>query len=167
MNRRSVLRGIGVGIATACAGCTGGEVVHEVQRQVRIESGSYWRERLPGVGGAGAISYTVRANQRFDLYVFTDRAAYESYEQYHQNESAADEPPGHPELSRTAVESSSSDGFAVQTTDDGAREPFETEATSYLVVDHSGYGVGASPGEAGEALRATVDVQIVDKQLGV
>ncbi len=145
----------------------GGEVVHEVQRQVRIEPGQYWVSRLPGVGGSGAISYTVRADQRFDLFVFPDRADYESYEAYHQNKSASAEPAGHPALSKTAVAAAAGDGYAARTANDGAREAFESDARSFFVVDHSGYGVGAAPGDSGSPLHVTVDLEVVDKQLGI
>lgn len=143
----------------------GGEVVHDVQRQVRIAPGQYWVSQVPPVEGGGAMSYTIRAQQRFDLYVFTEETAYGQYEAFHQNGTPPETPSGHRDLSATAVRSENGDGFVVQTEDGGARQSFESQSQSYVVLDNSAYGMGADPGETTEPLRGTLELQVVETQL--
>lgn len=163
MERRTLLRAVGVGIATATAGCMGGEVVHEVQRQVTIDPGGYWLARLPGVGGSGAMTYTVRADARFDVYVFTDREDFRAYESYHEDGSAERSPSGHAELSTTAVRNEERDTYEATSAADGSRASYDAEDESYFVVDHSSYGMGAEPAENAGPMRPFVDLQVFEE----
>lgn len=165
MDRRTLLRAGLVGVATALSGCLGGEVVHEVRRQVRVEPGEYWLSRLPSVDGNGAISYSVRADQRFDLYVFTDQEDLDAYQTYHENRQPERTPTGHNRLGGIAASTDEPGRFVAQTDNDGSRESYSAESEWYFVVDHSAYAGGIPPGEHPDALSAFVDLQIVDKQL--
>jgi len=164
MNRRTVLSTVGAGLGALTAGCLGGTVVHEVQRQVRIDPGGYWVSRLPDVGGSGAISFAVRAESRFDVFVFTDPANFDHYESFHEAGSATETPTGHPELGATAVLDEERGLFDASTTDGGARQSYDVAGESYFVVDHSRYGMGAQPGETAGALQPFVDLEVVDEQ---
>jgi hypothetical protein len=166
MDRRSMLRAVGTSGAVLAAGCLGGTVRHDVQRSVRIPRGEYWVSELPPVEGSGAISYTVRAERRFDVYVFTDDAAFETYRDVHGGGSVPSSAPrGDRDLGMTAVEASGGDQYVARTADEGAREPYGADSGAAFVVDHSAYAIGAAPAETADPLSPFVDLEVVETTL--
>ncbi|MFC6864070.1 hypothetical protein ACFQGE_11450 [Halomicroarcula sp. GCM10025817] len=169
MNRRSVLRTVGAGLATAGTGClgTGGEVVVSVQQDVHVDPGRAWMETgIPDVSDpGGALRYIVRAQQPFDVYFFTDEAAFEQYKAYIQGREPTETPPANPEYSQTALPKDGGDLYEASTDDGGAREPLEATGPYYFVVDHSNYRMETRVDEFGEALTAFVDLTIIRDRL--
>ncbi|MFC7133522.1 MULTISPECIES: twin-arginine translocation signal domain-containing protein [Salinibaculum] len=162
MDRRSFLSAA-AGVVAATSGCIGdGRVVLDRQKSVTIQPGMGWWAKLPDVGGNGALSFTVRAEQPFDVYYFTGADSFGHYETYVTGGDPPRMPPGHRTLSQAAVER---DGeFGVQVPRDGGRESIDTEGEHYFAVDHSNYGAGVPVEQYGDPLQAFVDLKVIEEQ---
>jgi uncharacterized short protein YbdD (DUF466 family) len=166
MKRRAFLRSTGVAATIGTTGCLGmgGEAIVTVQESVRVEPGSYWVEEVPDVSDpGGAISYTVRSNdRRFDVYFFVGQDEYEHYEAHVQGEEPDETPAGHEEFSKAAVpKSDAEETFEAATQDGGAREPLDATGPYYFVVDHSSYRMENRVEEFADPLAAFVDLEVV------
>jgi hypothetical protein len=169
MRRRTYLRTLGAGAAAVASGClgTGGEVVVSVTESIRVQPGDGWVEEIPDVSDpGGAVSYTVRSDQRaFDVYFFIGRDQYVHYDDFVSGERPADTPKGHPSFSKSAVPRDGSDGvYGAETTDDGAREPVDVTGPYYFVVDHSNYRMENRAEPTDDPLRAFVDLEVVKQR---
>jgi hypothetical protein len=171
MKRRSVIQTMGTGLAAVGAGCLGGggEVVVSVQRDVHVDPGRAWIEqKVPDVSEpGGAIRYIVRSETPFDVYFFTDEAAFEQYHAYIKGRDPPDTPPGNPEYSQTALPTEDGDLYEAATSDGGARQPLDAAGPYYFAVDHSNYRMETRVGEFDEELTAFVDLTVIRKKLPV
>jgi len=164
MHRRAVLKSLSVGVVAATGGCVaGGRVAMDKSESVTVEPKDGWWSKLPDVNGDGALSFTVRADQRFDVYYFQSEEAFTSYKTYLYKDDDSEMPSGHDEISQAAVPKSDSDKYEVQVPDDGGRKSIDTEGAHFFVVDHSNYGDGIRIEEFGEPLDAFVDLKLVEK----
>ena len=163
MDRRSFLSSLVGGAVVGVSGCVGGgRVVLERNRTVTIQPEMGWWAKLPSVGGNGALSFTVRAEQPFDVYYFTSPDSFTYYETYVKGGDPEQMPPGHRRLSQAAVER---DGeYGVKEPTDGGRRNISTEGDHYFVVDHSNYGAGVPVDEYGRELNAFVDLKVIKEQ---
>jgi hypothetical protein len=164
MERRAVLRSLGVGVVAATGGCiANGRVMLDESVSTTVEAQEGWWKKLPDVEGDGALSFTVRADQRFDVYYFQNEGAFDSYKNYLYRGNDSRMPGGHDEISQASVPRSDSDKYEVKVPDDGGRRGIDTEGAHYLVVDHSNYGRGVRVEEFGEPLDAFVDLKVIDE----
>jgi hypothetical protein len=164
MHRRAVLKSLSVGVVAATGGCIGsGRVAMDKSESVTVEPKDGWWAELPDVKGNGALSFTVRADQRFDVYYFQSEEAFSSYKTYLYKGDDSEMPSGHDEISQAAVPKSSGEKYEVKVPNDGGRENIETEGTHFFVVDHSNYGDGFRVEEFGDPLDAFVDLKVIEK----
>jgi hypothetical protein len=169
VKRRAYLAGLASGGA-AVAGClgTGGEAVVDVQESVRIDPESGWTERVPDVSDpGGAVSYIVKSEDGpFDVYFFTERAAYNAYAEYVTGGDPERTPPGHDGFSAAAIPDGG-DLYVAETADEGARESLSAEGPYWFVVDHSSYRMENPVDEYGDSLQASVDLSVVRERAGL
>lgn len=167
MRRRAFLTAIGAGATLGTAGCLGlgGEAIVSVRQSVRIEPGSGWIKEIPDVSDTGgAISYTVRSDERrFDVYFFRERG-FEQYEAYIHGDDPERTPAGHDEFSSAAVPAAGGSTFEAST-DEGARESIDVAGPYYFVVDHSSYRMENRVDEYADPLPAFVDLEVVRNRL--
>jgi len=91
MRRRAFLASFGAGVAATTGGCVAdGRVALEITKEMTIKPLTAWWEELPNVGGNGALSLTARADQQFDVYYFTEEAAFSQYRLYIYNRAQTD-----------------------------------------------------------------------------
>ncbi len=195
MRRRAFLASLGAGVAATTGGCVAdGRVAREIAKEVRIEPLTAWWEELPSVGGNGALSLTVRADQQFDVYYFTDKSTFSQYRLYIYNRAQTDGattndttaestgnttttggnttaatsdssmPAGHDDISQAAVPKGDSDKYEVQVPDDGGRRSIETEGAHYLAIDHSNYGAGVEVKRFQDPLSPFIDLKVIDEE---
>jgi len=173
MRRRRVLATVAGVTVAGLAGCVaGGRVVHEQQRSVTVPPGRGWVFEITDAEGNSAVSYTVGADRRFDVYYFTSAQAYDVYREVVGSDGDPDRDPeevpsGHGSLSRVAVQSGEEDTFEAAVPEDGGRQPISIEGRHYFVVDHSNYGIGVPVGEHDDPLDAFVDLTVYEKTLPV
>jgi len=154
-----MLATLSAGVVVGLGGCVaGGRVVHEKQKSVTVPPHRGWVTEITDVDGKGAVSYTVRAEQRFDVYYFTARADYERYDTFVGGDTPEEMPSGHSELSQGAVRNEERELFEVKVPDDGGRKNITAESTHYFVVDHSNYGMGVPVADQADPLSAFVDL---------
>jgi hypothetical protein len=164
MHRRAVLRSLGVGVVAAAGGCVAdGRVVMDESTSTTVDPQDGWWTELPDVEGNGALSFTVRADQRFDVYYFQSGDSLTSYKNYLYRDDDSEMPSGHDRISQASVPKSNSEKYEVKVPNEGGRESIETEGTHFLVVDHSNYGKGVRVEEFGEPLDAFVDLKVIEK----
>jgi hypothetical protein len=162
MHRRAALKTLSVGLVAATGGCVAnGRVVMDKSQSVTVEPEDGWWSELPDVGEDGALSVTVRADQRFDVYYFQSEDTFTSYKNYLYKGDDSNTPSGHDEISQAAVPKSGSDKYEVKVPNDGARKSIDTEGKHFFVVDHSNYGDGVRVEEFGEPLDAFVDLKVI------
>jgi hypothetical protein len=167
MNRRTVLATAAAVCAAGSGGCVaGGRVVHDIQEEVAVGPGRAKVYEITDVDGSGAVSYTVRADQRFDVYYFPGESAFTHYEQYLAGETPSEMPSGHGTLSTRAVPTADG-GYEAAVPDGGGREPVSVESTHYFVVDHTNYGDGVRVEETDERLSAFVNLTAYNKMLPI
>lgn len=186
MDRRTYLSSLSAGTVAAVAGCVAdGRVALEISEGVTVDPLNGWSKKLPDVEGDGALSLTIRADQRFDIYYFTSDDTFEQYKNYvYQREATTPEgegtatatanataantpssmPSGHDDVSQAAVPKSDSEKYEVQVPDDGGRKSIETTGAHYFVVDHSNYGNGVRVDRFGDPLDAFIDLKVIDKR---
>ena len=169
MNRRAVLRTVGTGLAALGGGCLGGggEVVVSVQRDVHVDPQDAWTETdIRDVSASGgALQYIVRADVPFDVYFFTDEAAFEQYETYIAGREPDRTPAGDPQFSQTALPTEGSDLYEASTTDGGARESLDATGPYFFAVDHSSYRMENRVEQYDDPLTAFVDLKVIEKRL--
>ena len=164
MHRRAVLRSLSAGVVAAAGGCiANGRVAMDKSESVNIEPMDGWWTELPDVKGSGALSFTVRANQKFDVYYFQTEQNFTHYKNYLYKDDDSKTPSGHQKISRAAVPKGDSDKYEVKVPDDGGRESIDTEGTHFFVVDHSNYGQGVRVEKFEEPLDAFVDLKVINK----
>ena len=164
MHRRAVLKSLSVGLVAATGGCiANGRVAMDKSQSVTVEPEDGWWSELPDVGGNGALSFTVRADQQFDVYYFQGESPLNSYKNYLYKDDDSKMPDGHDDISQAAVPKSGSDEYEVKVPNDGGRESIDTEGTHFFVIDHSNYGKGVRVEEFGEPLDAFVDLKIIEQ----
>jgi len=180
MERREFLSAVGAGVAVAASGCIGdGRVLMDKSESVTVEPLDGWWEKLPGVGGDGALSVTVRADQKFQIYYFTSQGPFEQYTEYVGDDRGAatrragtasatptthrqgSMPSGHGDISQAAVPVEDGTKYEVQVPDDGGRKSIDTEGDHYFVVDHSNYGM-VPVDQFQEPLDAFVDLKVIE-----
>jgi hypothetical protein len=163
MHRRAVLKSLSAGVVAATGGCVAsGRVAMEESQSVTVEPQDGWWEELPDIAGDGALSFTIRADQRFDVYYFQSKSAFDHYKNYLYKDDDSKTPSGHDEISQAAVPKADSEKFEVKVPDDGGRQSIDTEGTHFLVVDHSNYGDGIRVEEFGDSLSAFVDLKVIE-----
>jgi hypothetical protein len=146
----------------------GGEAIVTVQQSVRVDAGGSWVEEIPDISDTGgAISYTVRSNdRRFDVYFFVGEDQYEHYRAYVRGNEPDETPAGHEVFSKAAVpKSDAEETFEAATQDGGAREPLDATGPYYFVVDHSSYRLENRVEAFDEPLAAFVDLEVVKHHL--
>lgn len=164
MYRRAVLKSLSLGAVTATGGCiANGRVAMDKSQSVTVEPSEGWWSELPDVKGDGALSFTVRADQRFDIYYFQNQSAFNSYKQYLYKDDDSEMPSGHDEISQAAVPKNGSDKYEVKVPNDGGRKSIDTEGKHFFVVDHSNYGDGIRVEEFGDPLDAFVDLKVIEQ----
>lgn len=165
MNRRTVLRTLGAGLATAGSGCLGGtgEVIVSVQQDVTVEPGDAWTEtEIPDLSETGgAIEYIVRAEQPFDVYFFSDETDFQQYDAYIEGDDPETTPPGNSEFSQAAVQREGDDMYEATTDNDGNRQSVESAGPYYFAVDHSSYRMENRVDEFDDPLQAFVDLKVI------
>ena len=165
MNRRSVLRTVGTGLAALGSGCLGGggEVIVSVQQDVTVAPGDAWtREDIPDLSDSGgAIEYIVRSETPFDVYFFADQHDFEQYDAYIRGQEPDSTPPGNGKLSQTAIENRESGLYEATTADGGNRESVETSGPYHFAVDHSSYRMETRVEEFDDPLTAFVDLKVI------
>jgi hypothetical protein len=168
VNRRTVLRTVGAGLTAVGAGClsSGGEVIVNVQQDVRVDPGEAWTEtEIPDLSeSGGAIEYIVRSETPFDVYFFADSEAFERYDAFIKGEEPEETPPGHPELSQTAVPKEGSDLYEATSADGGNRQSIDAPGPYYFAVDHSNYRMETRVDEFDDPLTAFVDLKVIRKR---
>jgi len=163
MERRAVLRSLGVGVVAATGGCVAnGRVAVDESKSVTIEPTKGWWMELPDVQGDGALSYTVRADQQFDVYYFQREASLTHYKNYLYKGDDSKMPGGHEKLSQAAIPDEDSGKFEVEVPEDGGRRSIDTEGSHYFVVDHSNYGRGVRVESSQDRLNAFVDLKLYE-----
>jgi len=166
MDRRSFLATAAAGAVVGTAGCAGGTVVVETQRDVTVQARSGWARRIPRIDGTAAISFIARADRVFETFVFTP----DEYSRYQQALAtpAGDgpAPTGDTDLGTMAVHDEERGFYAAQTADTGGQEPLEADGPVYFVVDHSAVGMAPLP-ERPESLSVFVDLTVTKKTLPV
>jgi hypothetical protein len=161
MNRRSVLSLL-AGATLGTGGCiTGGRVAMERNTTVTIQPERGWWASLPDVGGNGALSVTIRAEQPFDVYYFTSQETFDHYRTYVQGGEPEATPRGHRDISQAAL--SRGEEYGVKIPADGGRKGIDTSGEHFFVVDHSNYGTGVPVERYGDPLQAFVDLRVIDK----
>jgi hypothetical protein len=190
MDRRSFLASVSVGLAVTTGGCIAdGRVALDFSEEVTVRPRMGWWKKLPDVGGNGALSLSVRADQQFDVYYFADASSFNQYRLYIFNQrndasttadassSATRTGTATPamteaqqsaqlngdDISKTAVPVEGGEKYEVQIPGDGGRKSVETSGKHYLVVDHSSYGVGVKVERYQEPLSPFVDLQVIDE----
>lgn len=168
MERRSFLATVTAVGTVGLGGCVaGGRVVHGVQTSVTVGANRGWTYEITDIEGDGAVSYTVRADRRFDVYYFTDPENYRTYEQFLAGEDPAAMPSGHNELSKGAVHNEARDAYEVTVPEDGGRKGVSVDSTHYFVVDYSNYGMGVPVEEHADPLSVFVDLTAYNKSLPI
>lgn len=168
MDRRTFLTAVTLGPAVGTAGCVaGGRVTQEQQQSILVEPGRGWTYDITEVDGDGALSYTVRADQRFDVYYFTSTEAYDHYRAFLSGEETPEMPAGHDEFSRAGVHNENRDRYEAKAPEDGGRAPISVDDTHYLVVDYSNYGMGVPVEEHADPLDAFVDLAVFEDTLPI
>jgi hypothetical protein len=163
MNRRAALRTMGIGIVAATAGCVAnGRVAVDESTSIRVEPTKGWWLELPDVKGDGALSYTVRANQQFDVYYFQSEQSLTHYKNYLYKGDDSTMPDGHEDFSQAAIPDGDSGKFEVEVPEDGGRKSIDTEGSHYFVVDHSNYGRGVRVESSQDQLDAFVDLKLYE-----
>lgn len=164
MDRRGFLTSVSAGLVGATSGCVAdGRVVMEKSENVMIDAQKGWWEELPDVEGNGALSFSIRANKRFDVYYFTTEEAFNSYKAYVYNDDSSAMPRGHEDISQAAVPKEGTDEYEVKVPSGDGRKSIDTKGSHYLVVDHSNYGDGIQVDEYGDPLEAFVDLKVIDE----
>lgn len=165
MKRRAYLTGLSAGAAVGLAGCVGGEVVTSVTEDVIIDPGDCWWAELPEQGDG--IAYRIRADRRFDVYVFARPRSFDYYKQYINGGDPPEQPAGVDAHSSMAAKRG--ELFEVATKDEGSRESFDVEGAATFVVDHSDYrdeGAQLPDNEAeAEPLSVFVDLELTSSRL--
>lgn len=157
---------LGAGSLAGCIG-GGGKVVTTVQRTVSVEPGQGWVKKIPDVSDpGGALQYTAKASQAFDVYFFTSEESYMYYDTYVDGGKPALTPSGDDAIGTTA-ERLGKDAYQAATPDGGAREQVEESGPYFFVVDHSDYRDGAAPGEEPSPLSAFVDLTVTKHRFGL
>lgn len=168
MKRRAFLMTGVIGTLSTIGGCvSNGRVVRETQETVRVPPGRGETIQISDVDGDGAISYSVRAGQRFDVFYFTGPDQYEYYRRYMNGQQVNQPPAGHGDLTRGAVHDEESDQYVVKIPEDGGRQSISVDETHYFVVDHSNYGMGVPVEDQAEPLQAHVSLTVIDKQFPI
>jgi len=167
MRRRSFLALAGTATASL-GGCVGSaRVVLDIQRQFRIEPGQGRAKKLPAVDGSAAISYTARAEKRFDLIYFTDPSNYDQYRAYLRGDDPETTPMGDQQFTKSAVPRDGADGYEVEVPTEGKRKSLNADGSHHLVLDYSDYGRGVPVANPNEPLEVFLDLTLVDKQLPI
>lgn len=168
MQRRSFLALAGTGAAASLGGCVGGtRVLLDIQRRFRIEPGESRAKKLPVVDGSAAISYTARAEKRFDLLYFTDSSSYQQYRAYLRDDDPATMPMGDQEFTKSAIPRGNTDGYEVEVPTEGKRKSLNADGSHHVVLDYSEYGHGVPVADPDEPLDVFLDLTLVDKQLPI
>jgi hypothetical protein len=166
MHRRRYLASVAACGAVVTGGCVAdGRIVHERHKSVRVDPDAGWTFEIDGFEGDGSVSYTVRADRRFDVYYFASRATYGRYQEFLAGETPNETPSGHGELSRAAVHDDQRDAYEASVPEDGGRKPISVEESHFFVVDHSNYGMGVPVSEDADPLDAFVDLTVYEEQL--
>jgi len=170
MRRRGFLHAIGAGTVLGTSGCLGlgGEAIVSVQQSVSVDPGDGWVEEIPDISGSGgAVSYTVRSDdRRFDVYFFAGEDSYEHYDAYVKEQEPSETPAGHEDFSKAAVPRSDAEStYEAATQDDGARESLDVAGPYYFVVDHSSYRMENRVDDFADPLKAFVDLEVVKNRL--
>jgi len=156
---------MGAGLAVAGSGCLGGggEVIVSVQQDVSVEPGNAWMEtEIPDLAeSGGAIEYIVRAERAFDVYFFSDQAAFEQYDAYIKGDDPEETPPGNSEFSQAAVPAEDKDLYEATTDNGGNRQSVESAGPYYFAVDHSNYRMENRVEEFDDPLQAFVDLKVI------
>ena len=165
MNRRTLLRTVGAGLTAVGAGClgSGGEVIVNVQQDVHVDPGEAWMETdIPDLSeSGGGIEYIVRSETPFDVYFFADGEAFGRYDAYLKGREPDETPPGHPELSQTAVPKQGSDLYEATSEGGGNRQSIDAAGPYYFAVDHSNYRMETRVEEFDDPLTAFVDLKVI------
>lgn len=180
MERRRFLSTVGTGVVVAASGCIGdGRVLMDKSESVTVKPLDGWWEKLPEVGGDGALSVTVRADQKFQVFYFTSKGPLEQYTEYVGDDRGTETrregtasatatarrqgsmPSGHGDISQAAVPVEDSNKYEVQVPDDGGRKSIDTDGNHYFVVDHSNYGM-VPVEQFQEPLDAFVDLKVIE-----
>jgi hypothetical protein len=165
MKRRAYLAGLSTGLTFGAAGCVGGEVVTSVTEDVIVDPGDYWATDLPAAGDG--ISYRIRAERRFDVYVFASQDSLDYYKQYINGGDPPEQPAGVDAHSSMAAKRG--EMYEVATKDEGSRESFDVDGAATFVVDHSDYrdeGAQLPENEAeAEPLSVFVDLELTSSRL--
>lgn len=163
MNRRTVLRTAGAGLAALGSGCVGGgDVIVSVQQDVTVDPGKAWMEtEIPDLSeSGGAIEYIVRSETAFDVYFFANQSDFEQYDRFIRGHEPDRTPQGNPDFSQTAVQNE--EGLYEATTEGGGnRESVETAGPYYFAVDHSNYRMETRVEEFDDPLTAFVDLKVI------
>jgi hypothetical protein len=168
MDRRTFLAMTTLGSAVGTAGCVaGGRVVQEQQQSILVEPGRGWTYEITEVDGDGELSYTVRAEQRFDIYYFTSTGTYDHYRTFLGGDEPPEMPAGHSKFSRAGVHNEDRDLYEARVPEDGGRASISVADTHYFVVDYSNYGMGVPVEEHADPLDAFVDLVVFDTSLPI
>lgn len=168
MNRRTLLSAVGASIAVGTSGCvSNGRVVNERQENVMIPTGRGETTRIEEVDGDGAITFTVTADRKFDVYYFTSPTQYEDYRRYISGQQVENPTVGDPQLTQVAVYNEAADQYEARAPADGGRVSITVEDTHYFVIDHSNYGMGVPVDAYADPLRAYVNLTVIDKQFPI
>jgi hypothetical protein len=168
MRRRALLATLASGATVGVTGCLGGDPVIDLQESTRIEAHRGWVQEINGVNGSGSLSYEVRSeDSRFRTYYFTDQESFEYYQNQtlgngsaNQESSDLNEPQGHEDLSKIAVQQ---DGvFRAAVPDGDGRYSMKIDGTHYFVVDYSNYGMGIQVPDTANPIQVTISVEVVD-----
>ncbi len=163
MQRRAVLRSIGVGVVAVSGGCVAnGRVAVDMSESVTVEPAEGWWTELPDVDGDGALSFTVRANQMFDIYYFQQEDSLTKYKNYLYKDDDSEMPGGHEEISQASIPTDDESKYEVKIPGDGGRKSIDTEGSHYFVVDHSNYEMGARVESSQDRLNAFIDLKLYE-----
>jgi len=167
MDRRRFLRTFAVGTTAAAAGCTGGEVVHTVNRSISVTYENGWTTEIPA--SADKIKFVVRDEKPFDVFVFTDSSDAEQYKAYLDGEKPDRQPVGNRDLGGSSTEINADGGSLHEVkTENSARQDLPGGGPAYFAVDHSNYGdVGTMPNDTVERISPTVNLEAIESTLPI
>lgn len=162
MRRRNALTTLAAGVVSL-GGCIGGgsEVVTTVQRSVSVSPGRGWVEKIPDTSG-GAIQYKARANQPFEVFLFTSEEDYMFYDTYIDGGEPARTPEGHDKIG-TRAEQVTDTTYEAATPSGGARQQIGTSGPYFFVLDHSNYLGGPGPDDNPSPLSVFLDLTVTER----
>ena len=168
MDRRAFISTLAAGVITTGSGCvSNGRVVTDEQETRMVPAGQGEVIEISEVDGKGAITYSVQAGKRFDVYYFTSPDQYEDYSRYMSGQQVSQPSAGHPELTQAAVHDDQQEEYVIEVPKEGGRKSITVDSAHYLVIDHSNYGRGVPVEKHADPLQVSYSLTVIDKQLPI